>query len=576
MVSGQGKRLRYAADEAPPPGVSVVVGLQTAVLTCVPVVVIMTIVARVAGQSDEYLLRTIFAGLVIGGLTTIVQAARFGWIGAGNLVIMGSCGAAIGVAVLALRAGGPPLLATLVVTSAIFQFGLAARLAVLRRIFTPVVSGTLTALIAVSIMPLGFAMMQRVPADAPAAAAPVTTIVTVVTVAGLMLRARGILLAWTPVVGLAVGTAVAALFGILDFSRAGQVAWIGLPPLAGPGIGPVLDSRFWLLLPGFLFVTLVITVKQVGDAVLIQRVSRREPRATDFRRVQGAVSACAAGTLLSGIAGTLPVWPRNGGIRLARGVGIAARSVGIHIGIIVIGLAFVPRFAAVLLSIPAPVLGAYIFVAFAANFAQAMRVIFQSNPGRQGAFVAGISFWVGAGIQFRAIFPEYFSGPAGQTLANGIVSGGITVLLLSLFLELTGPRRHRAEMPLGEDSLPVVDKFVMGLAERYRWRGAPLDRLRASAEEAVLSLIRQETDASAAARGLRVVASNDRTGATLEFTAATKGANLENEMVALGSRRPDPTSQRDLSLRLLRFHASSVSHRQYHNADILTVRVARS
>ena len=96
MVSGQGKRLRYAADEAPPPGVSVVVGLQTAVLTCVPVVVIMTIVARVAGQSDEYLLWTIFAGLVIGGLTTIVQAARFGGIGAGNLVIMGSCGAAIG------------------------------------------------------------------------------------------------------------------------------------------------------------------------------------------------------------------------------------------------------------------------------------------------------------------------------------------------------------------------------------------------------------------------------------------------------------------------------------------------
>ena len=123
MVSGQGKRLRYAADEAPPPGVSVVVGLQTAVLTCVPVVVIMTIVARVAGQSDEYLLWTIFAGLVIGGLTTIVQAARFGGIGAGNLVIMGSCGAAIGVAVLALLACRAPLLATLGVPVVLMYLG---------------------------------------------------------------------------------------------------------------------------------------------------------------------------------------------------------------------------------------------------------------------------------------------------------------------------------------------------------------------------------------------------------------------------------------------------------------------
>lgn len=574
-MSGPAGRLRYAANEAPPRGVSLVVGLQTAILSSAPVVVIMTVVARTAGQSDEYLLWTIFAGLVIGGLTTITQAVRIGSVGAGNLIIMGSSGAALGVAVLALRAGGPPLLATLVISSAVFQFALAARLAVLRRIFTPVVSGTLLALISVTIMPMAFAMMQRVPPDAPAGAAPVTSLVTIVTVTGLMLRARGMLRAWTPVVGLLVGTAVAALFGILDFSRTGQVSWIGMPSLPWPGIDSGFDAHFWALLPAFLFVTLVISVKQVGDAVLIQRFSRREPKAVDFRRVQGAVSACSAGTLLSGIAGTLPLWPRNGGIALARGAGIASRSIGIRIGVIVIALAFIPKFATLILSIPAPVLGAYIFVVFGANFARGMRVIFHSDPGRRGALVAGLSFWVGAGVQFRALFPDYFGGGTGQMLANGLVTGGLTVLLLSLFLEVTGPRRHKAEMPLSEGSLPAVDQFVLALAKRYGWSGAPLDRLRASAEEAVLSLIRQESDATTAARGLRVVAQNDRTGATLEFTAATKGANLENEIVALGER-PDPTSERDLSLRLLRFHASSVSHRQYRNVDILTVRVERS
>ena len=450
-MSGWGGRLRYAANDTPPRGLSLVVGLQAAVLSCAPVVVIMTVVARAAGQTDGYLLWTIFAGLVIGGLTTIMQAVRVGSVGAGNLVIMGSSGAAIGVAVLALRAGGPPLLATLVIASAIFQFALAARLAVLRRICTPVVSGTLMALIAVTIMPMGFAMMERVPPGAPAAAAPVTTIATVVTVTALTLRARGSLRAWTPVVGLAVGTAVAALFGILDFSRVGQASWIGIPHLALSSVNSGLDPRFWVLLPAFLFVTLVITVKQVGDAVLIQRLSRREPKAIDFRRVQGAVSACAAGTLLSGIAGTLPVWPRNGGINLARGAGITARTIGIHIGVIVIGLAFLPKLAALILSIPAPALGAYIFVVFGANFAQGMRVIFQSNPGRQGALVAGVSFWVGAGIQFRAVFPDYVGSSTGQLLANGLAAGGLTVLLLSLFLELTGPRRHKAEVPLSDE-----------------------------------------------------------------------------------------------------------------------------
>ena len=50
--------------------------------------------------------------------------------------------------------------------------------------------------------------------------------------------------------------------------------------------------------------------------------------------------------------------------------------------------------------------------------------------------------------------------------------------------------------------------------------------------------------------------------------------NLENEMVVLADS-PDPGNERDLSLALLRHHASSVKHHQYHNVDILTVRVDR-
>ena len=135
-------RLRYAADEQPPHPFSFVVGLQTAILVCVPVVVITTIVTRAANQSDAYLSWAIFATMVIGGLMTIVQARRVGPVGAGNLIVMGTSGASIGVAVLALIAGGPALLGTLVVASGLCQFGFAARLALLRRIITPLPSSS--------------------------------------------------------------------------------------------------------------------------------------------------------------------------------------------------------------------------------------------------------------------------------------------------------------------------------------------------------------------------------------------------------------------------------------------------
>ena len=567
--------LRYAADESPPTPFTLVVGLQTAILVIVPIVVVTTIMARVAGQSDAYLSWAIFAGMVIGGLTTIAQARRVGPVGAGNLIVMGPSGAAIGVAALALIAGGPALLGTLVIASALFQFGFAARLVLLRRIVTPLVSGTLLALVSLTVVSLGFAMLDRVPEGAHAAAAPTIAAVTMVVVVALMLRPPRRLRAWTPIVGIVAGSVTAAFFGVLDLGRVGAASWVGVPAIATPAPDLSFDSRFWVLLPGFLFVTFVITVRQVGDAVRMQRLSRRDSGAVDFRRVEGAVAACGTGTLLSGLVGAPPPWPYTAGIALADGIGVAARKVGVCVGAFMVALAFVPKIAALVLSIPAPVLGAYIVVIFGLIFARGLRVVFREGSPPSNLLIAGLSFWIGAGIQFQAVFPAHLATPAGRMLANGLTVGGLAILLLNLFMRLTGPRRHRAEMPLGADGLPGLDRFLVDFANRYKWPTRTTERLRAAAEEALLSLLRQEEDERAPAakgRRLRVVARNLREGAVLEFTAATHAGNLENEMAVLADT-PDPADERDLSLALLRHHASSVKHRQYHNVDILTVRV---
>ena len=577
MTARSRDKLRYAANEPPPHPASFVIGLQTAILVCVPIVVVTTIVARVADQGDAYLSWAIFAGMVIGGLTTIVQSKRIGPLGAGNLTVMGTSGASIGVAVLALVTGGPALLGTLVVASALCQFGFAARLALLRRIITPLVTGTLLALVSVTVMPMGFAMMTRVPESAHSAAAPMIATVTIVTVVALMLRAPRRLRAWTPVLGICAGCVVAASFGVLDLGAVADAAWFGVPAIATPGLDLHFDSRFWVLLPGFLFVTFVITVRQVGDAVRMQQLSRREPRSIDFRRVEGSVAACGSGTLLAGLAGIPAPWPYAAGIGLAGGIGIAARRVGVYIGAIFIALAFVPKIGTLVLSIPAPVLGAYIVVIFALAFAQGIRVAFREGPERRNALIAGLSFWIGAGIQFQAVFPGQLATPTGRMLANGLTAGGLTILLLNLFIQFTGPRRHRAEMRLSTDRLPELDRFLVDFAARYSWPARATERLRAAAEEALLSLLRQEEDEDAPTpegRRLRVVARNLDEGALLEFTAATHSDNLENQLVVLPGR-PDPTSGHDLSLALLRHHASSVRHRQYRNVDILTVRVER-
>ena len=112
----------------------------------------------------------VFAALMVSGVTTVLQAVRVGRIGAGHVLIMGTSGAFIAVCVL--LKGGPSTMASLIVVSSLFQFLLAARLSLLRRIFTPVVSGTVIMLIAATVMPIVFGTLTDVPDGTDPAAAP--------------------------------------------------------------------------------------------------------------------------------------------------------------------------------------------------------------------------------------------------------------------------------------------------------------------------------------------------------------------------------------------------------------------
>ena len=303
------ENVRYEPDEKPPSPVAIGAGLQAAIVILAPVVLGVVIVSRIAEQPASYLEWAVFAALLVSGSTTVLQAVRFKRLGAGHVLIMGTSGAFIAVCVAALTLGGPSMMASLIVVSSLFQFALAARLSLLRRIFTPVVSGTVIMLIAATVMPVIFDTLEDVPDGASSAAAPAAALATVVTVTALVLRGPPAWRLWSPVIGIVVGCAVAAPFGLYDAGPVLEASWVGVPLGSWPGFDLRPGVEFWALLPAFVVVTLVGAIETVGDGVAIQRVSRRSPRATDFRVVQGALNADGVGNLLSGIAGTFPIRP---------------------------------------------------------------------------------------------------------------------------------------------------------------------------------------------------------------------------------------------------------------------------
>ena len=565
--------IRYEPNERPPHTLAFGLGFQAALLCLGGVVLTPAIVIRAAGQSETYLSWAIFMAVVVSGISTILQAVRVGRFGAGHVLIMGTSGAFIAVCVTALTEGGPALLATLIVASALFQFLLAARLSLLRRIITPVVSGTVIALIAVTIVPIVFDMLDDLPAGTSPAAAPTCAAVTLGAIAALALRATGTWRLWAPMIGIGVGCVVAALFGVYDTERVAAAAWIGIPTTAWPGFDVQFDTRFWLLLPAFVFVTLVGAIETIGDSVAIQRVSWRTPRATDFRTVQGAVNADGMGNLLSGLAGTVPNTTYSSSLPLAELTGVGARNVGVAIGLIFIGLAFLPKVTALLLAIPGPVVAAYLLVLLALLFIQGMKLVVHDGVDYRKSIIAGLAFWIGLGFQNQLIFAEQLGEAWGGLLGNGMTAGGLTAMVLTLFVEVTATRRRRLDVPLDGKVLPKIDTLLRDLAGRLGWNADSTERLCSAGEETLLSLVRQEEEAAdVAGRRLHVVARNDHGTAELEFIAAVGETNLEDRMVLLTDEADTP-NERELSLRLLRHYASSVRHQQYHDIDIVTVRV---
>ena len=569
--------IRYQPDERPPARLAAGLGLQQAALCIAGIVLTPVIVIRAAGREDDgYMVWAVFAALAISGVTTILQARRVGPFGAGYPLLMGTSGAFIAVCVTALVEGGPGLLATLVFASALFQFALSARLSWVRRVITPTVAGTVIMLIAVTVMPIMFDMLKDVPEDASPAAAPVSAAVTLLVVAGLALRASGALRLWAPVVGLASGCVVSAFFGLYDTDRIADAGWFGIPAAGWPGIDLNFEAQFWALLPAFVFVTLIGAIETVGDSMGVQTVAWRKPRAIDFRVVQGAVAADGVGNLLSGLAGTVPNTTYSSSIAITELTGVAARSVGVWIGVVLVAAACLPKAAAVLLAVPGPVAAAYITVLLAMLFVLGMRMIVADGADARKAVIVGVSFWVGVGFQNQMVFADQLSGAWDALLGNGMTTGGLTAMVLTAFLNLTSTRSRRLKTELETGAVPEVDGFLRAFAERKRWPREATGRLCAAGEEALLSLV-DRGDAQGANGGARsrllLTARSDGQDAALEFVASVGEGNVEDRLLLL-SERPEQPAPPEFSLRLLRHYASSVHHQQYHGTDIITVRVS--
>lgn len=554
--------LRYAADDKPPHWLSFALGVQHVLFMFSGVLFMPVLLAKNGMASPEEARYLAFVSILVCSVTTVLQVVRIGPIGSGYVLFMGTSGAFLACTLEAVEIGGLALAATLAMLSAPFEFLMSYFLRFMRKILTPAVGGVVIMLVAVTIIPIALELWVGEPGS-PGAGSRENLLIgltTFATMIGCAFFGGRVVREWGPVFGLVAGYVAAAATGALAMTNLHGAGWFGFPTRGWPGIQLQFRAEYVPIFFAFAIATIAGTIESVGDAIAVQRVSRRGFRKVDYDSVQGALYTDGIGNFLSGLLGTTPNTTYSGNIALMELNGVASRRVGLY-GAGFLGLlAFFPKVSAVILDVPGPALGAATFILIGMLFVTGIQVATMEGVGPETMIVVSVAFWGGYaannGLFFHNLIPETLRPLVG----NGIATGGAIALLLALLFQLKPRRRLRARIPAAVTHIPALTEFVDGLQGRFHLQDAAVYNLHLCCEEVFVHLCGaggRDADGT-----ILFQASLEESAILVEITDRSAAADVDADLAELPAdlRTASPDQLQNLGLLLLSKLAREVNH----------------
>ncbi len=472
-------KLLYDVNEKPPLWLSLAMGIQHVLLIYGEITLLPVIIGKKAGASMEHILFAAAAAGFAAGLITLLQVMRLGPFGAGYVLFMGSSAAYLDGSLETVKAGGFALLATLSILVAPFELLMGYFLRFLRHIITPAVGGVILLLVVMSLVPLSIHEWVG-EAFRPMAGSwqnCVTGLVTLCVLLAACLFGGKKMRLWCPLIGLAAGLAVSWALGLFHAVDYGSYPWIGMFRGSWPGLNLDLNFEHLSLLATMGVLTVINGVQAIGNSMAVQRVSHREPRQVNYQVVQGTVYGDAMGNVISGLLGTVPNETYAENISVIKTTGVASRMVGVCGAVLLMALPFSPKVGMALVHLPTPVFGGFLMGMAAMMFPSGLDLVFDHGINHRSGLLVGVSLCTGMVAESGLFFPNLFPASIEVFLNNGVATGGLTAIILSLLFHLTEKQVYATELPASLDNLPV-------LMERIQQAGEYLD----VAKEQVLSL----------------------------------------------------------------------------------------
>lgn len=418
----------------PPLTQSLPLALQHVVAMIVGCVAPAIILSGVTGLTPEDQIRLIQASLLISGVATLIQLFPLGrFCGSGLPVIMGCSFAHVP---LLITLGAQFDLAT--VFGAQLAGGVIAILVgffyvKLRRLFTPLVTGTVVFTIGLSLYPVAVAYMAG-GSGAPDFGSPkhwFLAVITLVIVIFFNYFTKGICRLASILIGILAGYVIALLMGMVSFEGVGNAGWFQFSMPLHFGLKFEITSMISMAI---MFV--VGSLEIMGDFTSTAGggLSRQVTEQEMCGGIAGNGIICIIGALFGGL--PTATFSQNVGIVIMNRVinrfvlGLAA--------VIILAAGLIPKFASLLTTIPSSVLGGATVSVFAMIAMTGIRLVAKEGLNTRNTAIVGLSVAIGTGVSQTAECFALFPGWAQTILGSSpVVLATVTAVILNLTLPKT-------------------------------------------------------------------------------------------------------------------------------------------
>ena len=404
-----------------------ILGLQHLLAMYSGSILVPIIIATSLGYSTEQLTYLISTDIFMCGVATFLQLQLNKHFGIGLPIVLGVAFQSVAPLIMIGQSHGSGAMFGALIASGIYVVLVSGVFAKIADLFPSIVTGSVITTIGLTLIPVAIGNMgNNVPE--PTGQSLLLAAITVVIILLINIFTKGFIKSISILIGLVVGTAIAASMGLVDFSPVAAAPLVHVPT-------PLYFGMPTFEISSIVMMCIIATVSMVESTGVYLALSDITKDPIDSTRLRNGYRAEGLAVLLGGIFNTFPYTGFSQNVGLVKLSGIKKRLPIYYAAGFLILLGLLPKFGALAQIIPIPVLGSAMLVMFGFVSIQGMQILarvdFANNE--HNFLIAAVSISAGVGLNNSNLFvsmPTAFQ----MFFSNGIVVASLLAIVLNAVL----------------------------------------------------------------------------------------------------------------------------------------------